>query len=217
MQLRELLKPSNLMSLFRIMVIPLLWYFLSKPGLEPAFIAFSIVLLAALSDGLDGFIARVRHEESRLGMLLDPFADKVFAGALVILLVIYRDFSLWLAVLILGRDLLIISFAAILLKGKEIVVPSNLTGKYAFAAISILLACSVMRFEFGVNLMTYISTVLIVASMFVYSRVLKHLVKEKTIPVFKDKPVFKYMRWTTTTLISLILIIKLYGLLLTEF
>ena len=146
-------------------------------------------------------------------MLLDPFADKVFAGALVILLVIYRDFSVWLAVLILGRDLLIIAFAAILLKGKEIVVPSNLTGKYAFAAISILLACSVMRFEFGVNLMTYLSTVLIVASMFVYSRVLKHLAKERTLPVFNDKPVLKYMRWTTTTLISLILLVKLYGFL----
>lgn len=213
MQLSEFLKPSNLMSLFRIMVIPFLWYFMSKPGIEPAFIAFSIVLLAALSDGLDGLIARVRHEQSQLGMLLDPFADKIFAGALVILLVIYRDFAVWLAVLILGRDLLIIAFAAFLLRGQKIVVPSNLTGKYAFAAISILLACSVMRFEFGVNLMTYISTVLIVASMFVYSRVLKHLATEKTIPTFNDKPIFKYMRWTTTTLISLILIVKLYGFL----
>ncbi len=213
MQLKEFLKLSNLMSLFRIMVIPLLWYFLSKPGREPALVAFFIVLLAALSDGLDGLIARLRNEESRLGMLLDPFADKVFAGALVILLIFYRDFSVWLAVLILGRDLLILAFAAFLLKGQKIVVPSNLTGKYAFGAISVLLACSVMQFEFGVNLMTYISTVLIVASMFVYSRVLKHLAKEKTLPVFNDKPIFKYMRWTTTSLISLVLIVKLYGFL----
>ncbi|MEE8404050.1 MAG: CDP-alcohol phosphatidyltransferase family protein [candidate division Zixibacteria bacterium] len=213
MQLKEFLKLSNLMSLFRIMVIPLLWYFLSKPGREPALVAFFIVLLAALSDGLDGLIARLRNEESRLGMLLDPFADKVFAGALVILLIFYRDFSVWLGVLILGRDLLILAFAAFLLRGQEILVPSSLTGKYAFGAISVLLACSVIRFEFGVNLMTYISTVLIVASMLVYGLVLKHLAKEKTLPVFNDKPIFKYMRWTTTSLISLVLIVKLYGFL----
>ena len=213
MQLRELLKLSNLMSLFRIMVIPILWYFLSKPGREPALIAFFIVLLAALSDGLDGFIARVRNEESRLGMLLDPFADKVFAGALVILLIFYRDFSNWLAVLILGRDLMILAFAAFLLKGQKILVPPSLTGKYAFAAISVLLACSVLRFEFGIKITEVITIVLIAASIFVYYRVLRHLAKEKTLPTFNDKPIFKYMRWTTTSLISLVLIIKLYGFL----
>ena len=213
MQLKEFLKLSNLMSLFRIMVIPLLWYFLSKPGTEPALAAFFIVLLAALSDGLDGLIARLRNEESRLGMLLDPFADKVFAGALVILLIFYRDFSVWLAVLILGRDLLIIAFAAFLLRGQKILVPSSLTGKYAFGAISVLLACSVIRFEFGFEIMKVITIVMIAASMLVYGLVLKHLAKEKTLPVFNDNPIFKYMRWTTTALISLVLLIKLYGFL----
>ena len=47
MQLREFFKVSNLMSLFRILVIPLLWYFLSRPGREPALMAFLIVLMAA--------------------------------------------------------------------------------------------------------------------------------------------------------------------------
>ncbi|MCH9024132.1 MAG: CDP-alcohol phosphatidyltransferase family protein [candidate division Zixibacteria bacterium] len=213
MQLREFLKLSNLMSLFRIMVIPLLWYFLSKPGREPALAAFFIVLLAAISDGLDGLLARLRDEESRLGMMLDPFADKVFAGALVILLIIYRDFPILLAVLILGRDLLILIAAAILLRGQKILVPSSLTGKYAFAAISVLLACSVIRFEFGFEIVKVIAIIMIAASMFVYGRVLKHLAKEKTLPSFNDKPVFKYMRWTTTSLISLILLVKLYGFL----
>jgi len=212
-QLREFLKVSNLMSLFRIMVIPLLWYFLSRPGREPALAAFFIVLLAAISDGLDGLIARMRNEESRLGMMLDPFADKVFAGALVILLVIYRDFPILLAVIILGRDLLILIAAAVLLRGQKILVPSSLTGKYAFASISVLLACSVIRFEFGFEIMKVITTVLIAASIFVYNRVLKHLAKEKTLPSFNDKPIFKLIRWTITSLISLILLVKLYGFL----
>ena len=147
MQLRELLKLSNLMSLFRIMVIPLLWYFLSRPGREPALAAFFIVLLAAISDGLDGLIARMRNEESRLGMMLDPFADKVFAGALVILLVIYRDFPILLAVIILGRDLLILIAAAVLLRGQKILGPSSLTGKYSLVSITLLPGCLLIPFE----------------------------------------------------------------------
>ena len=214
MQLKELFKISNLMSLFRIMVIPLLWYFLSKEGREPALVAFLILFLAAISDGLDGLLARMRKEVSRLGMILDPFADKVFAGALVILLIIYRDFPVWLAVLILGRDLVILAAAAFLLKGKKIVVQPNLTGKYAFAAISVLLACSVIRFEFGFEIMTIISTALMVASIYNYRRVLSFAKRGETPPEFKDNRIYRYIRLLLSTALIIVLLVKLLELLM---
>ena len=214
MQLNELFKISNFMSLFRILVIPLLWYFLSRPGREPALIAFLIVCLAAVSDGLDGLLARMRNEVSRLGMILDPFADKVFAGALVILLVIYRDFPIWLAVLILGRDLVILAAAAFLLRGKEIVVQPNLTGKYAFAAISVLLACSVVRFKFGFEIMTIISTALIAASIYNYRRVLSFAKRGETPPEFKDNRIYRYIRLALSTALIILLLAKLLELLM---
>jgi CDP-diacylglycerol--glycerol-3-phosphate 3-phosphatidyltransferase len=206
----ELFKISNLMSLFRILVIPLLWFFLAEPDRGSAIIALTIIILAAISDGLDGILARMRKEVSQLGMILDPFCDKVFAGALVVLLIIYRDFPVWLAVLILGRDLLILIAAAFLLKGQKIIVPANLTGKYAFASIAILLSCSVVRFEFGIELMTYISTVLIVASVFNYWRVLKYVKRGEQPPEFIDKPLYRYLRLAFSTALLMLLLIKLY-------
>lgn len=214
MKAAELLKISNLMSIFRILVIPFLWVFLAKPDLESTLIALLIVILAAISDGLDGMLARMRNEVSQLGMILDPLADKVFVGALVILLVIYRDFPTWLAALILGRDLLILIVAALLLKGQKVIVPPNLTGKYAFVSIAVLLSCSVARFEFGVELMGYISTALIVASVFNYARVLKFVKRGETPPEFTDKPIYKYLRLTVLAIVILVLVIELFEFLM---
>ena len=59
------------------------------------------------TDLIDGWIARNFNQASRFGAFLDPVADKIFAGITVVLLIFYRDLPLWLAAVILGRDLII--------------------------------------------------------------------------------------------------------------
>ena len=96
-----------------------------------------------------------------------------------------------------------------MLKGKNIVAAPNLTGKYAFASISVLLACSVIRFEFGFEIMTYTSTILIGASIFNYQRVLSFLKKGEAPPEFNDKPVFKYIRMGISIILVAVIFFKL--------
>jgi len=95
----------NLISIFRILlVIPVVWALLEDHfGL--AMILFAI---AGASDGLDGFLAKHYHWESRLGSILDPLADKLLLVASFASLVWLELLPTWLLWLVLGRDIVIV-------------------------------------------------------------------------------------------------------------
>jgi phosphatidylglycerophosphate synthase len=104
-------------------------------------------------------------------MALDPICDKIFAAVLVIVLILYRDMPVWIAAAILGRDVFIFAGGIILRNKRDVIVPSNYTGKYAFAAVALLLGSYIIRFDYGIVLMTWVSMVLIVASAIMYFRI----------------------------------------------
>ena len=96
----------NIISVFRIfLVIPVI-YLIWEDDWESA---FSLVLLAGVSDGLDGFLARTFHWESELGATLDPVADKILLIAIFIVLGLKGIIPQWLVILIIARDAVIIS------------------------------------------------------------------------------------------------------------
>lgn len=70
--------------------------------------ALLLVAIAGLSDGLDGFLARHFHWQSRLGSILDPLADKLLLVATFATLTYMQLLPLWLLLLVFGRDLLIV-------------------------------------------------------------------------------------------------------------
>lgn len=95
----------NIISLLRLfLVCPFIYYFLHNK----LSISFGIFLIAAFSDGIDGWIARVFNCQSRLGLILDPLADKILIIACFILLGFKNFLSLELVGLVLLRDLAIL-------------------------------------------------------------------------------------------------------------
>ncbi len=194
MAVPEILLPSNLMSLSRVFMIPAVWYFMARPGETASWICVGIMILAAVTDGLDGYIARKMGTVSRLGIALDPIADKIFAGALVLLLITYRDFPIWLAGVIIGRDLLILAVGAALLRGRKISLPSNLTGKYAFTAIAMLIGSYVKHYEFGIMMSTAVMLPLLALSVIGYARVALTIRAGGTPQPFADRPIYKWLR-----------------------
>lgn len=201
---------SNLLSLFRVLIIPVLWYFLAREDQNSAFTALGILIVAGLSDGLDGYLARKLNQISRLGMILDPLCDKILAGALVVMLIMFREFPVWLAAVIIGRDILILAASAVLLKGRQVVFPSTISGKYAFFFIVVLLACSIIRFELGVTVAAFISVILIGASFFIYARSFAAVRRGETPKPFEDKPVYRNIRVGLTGIVLITLLFKLY-------
>jgi CDP-diacylglycerol--glycerol-3-phosphate 3-phosphatidyltransferase len=111
----------NSITMSRIACIPLLIWILSPafpwqghgaPGLrggEQEIIACIVFILASITDGLDGYLARRRHQITTMGMLLDPLADKLLITTGYIILVGYNPNIVkpWIAVLVIGREFLV--------------------------------------------------------------------------------------------------------------
>tara|TARA_R100001591_G_scaffold19480_3_gene26320 strand:+ start:38815 stop:39369 length:555 start_codon:yes stop_codon:yes gene_type:complete len=95
----------NLICLFRILLVgPIVWLMLQ----ENFSAALFLVAIAGISDGLDGFLARHFHWQSRLGSILDPLADKLLLVATFTTLTYMQLLPLWLLLLVFGRDLVIV-------------------------------------------------------------------------------------------------------------
>jgi CDP-diacylglycerol--glycerol-3-phosphate 3-phosphatidyltransferase len=99
----------------RIVMIPLLLWILSThfswqgPHGEQEIAASVLFVMASITDGVDGYLARKRNQITTMGMLLDPLADKVMVTAALIALVAYNPdvVKVWIAVVIIGREFLI--------------------------------------------------------------------------------------------------------------
>ena len=95
-------------------MIPLLLWILSahfpwRAGAEQEILAALLFVLASITDGVDGYLARRRGQITTMGMLLDPLADKILVTAAFIALVAYEPqvVKVWIAVVIVGREFLI--------------------------------------------------------------------------------------------------------------
>src|SRR3974390_822995 len=98
----------------RIVMIPLLLWILSphfpwQAGAQQELFAAILFVLASITDGVDGYLARKRGQVTTMGMLLDPLADKIMITAAVVALVAYEPqvVKVWIAVIIIGREFLI--------------------------------------------------------------------------------------------------------------
>lgn len=106
---------ANLVTLFRVVLIP---FFLAALLYQNYEIAFFIFLCAGISDSLDGFIARFFKQKTMLGAIMDPIADKLLLATAYITLAIPQRgeayiIPIWVTILILSRDILIIVFVII--------------------------------------------------------------------------------------------------------
>ena len=132
----------NIITVFRLLLVPiyLLIYYSSLEN--RIFAAGSIFFLAGISDVLDGYIARKYNKSSKLGTVLDPFADKLMAFA--VLISFYSDglIPLWILLPIFIKEIvMILGGTKLLVKNENTVIPSNIYGKAAtvFLYLSILL------------------------------------------------------------------------------
>ena len=95
----------NIISTLRILMVFPIAFFIWDEAYHAAFI---LMLIAGLSDALDGFLARTFHWQSKLGALLDPAADKLLLVSIFVICGIKGFLPIWLVVLIFARDIIIV-------------------------------------------------------------------------------------------------------------
>jgi len=103
-------KIPNILTIGRIIIVPFFVVSFFLPGFYGEIIPFLLFLLASFTDFLDGLLARLYKEESKLGELLDPIADKIIVSAALILLVMngtIQNYEVIAAIIILTREILI--------------------------------------------------------------------------------------------------------------
>lgn len=104
----------NKITLFRIFMIPVFLVFMLVPGiLYGRYIAAAIFIIAALSDLLDGYIARKNNLITNFGKFMDPLADKLLVSSALICFVEFKQIPAWIVILIIAREFIISGFRLI--------------------------------------------------------------------------------------------------------
>lgn len=118
----------NSLTILRIVLIPLFVIIISIKVPNGDYIAAAIFVVAALTDSLDGYLARKYKQVTKLGIILDPLADKLLITAALISLVELGRIPGWIAIVILGREFAVSGLRMI--KAEEgIIIPASMWGK----------------------------------------------------------------------------------------
>jgi cardiolipin synthase (CMP-forming) len=164
----------NLITLGRVILVPLVFWLLVTGQTQAAFFAF---IVAGISDGVDGYLAKTYGWTTELGAYLDPLADKLLIVCIFLALGVGGDLPLWLVIAVVSRDILIV-IAIILswLLGNPVRIRPLAVSK-ANTVAQIVLAGTVLADEgFGLGLGTvrfvlvWVTGALTVASLAAYLR-----------------------------------------------
>ena len=127
------MKIPNILTIGRLIIVPIFVLSFYIPGIVGDLVPFFLFVVASFTDFLDGLIARLYKEESKLGELLDPIADKILVAAALVLLVmngIIKNLEVIAAIIILTREILISGLREFLAKKKELNLPVSSLSKF---------------------------------------------------------------------------------------
>ncbi len=96
----------NIITLGRILLVPIVVWAIASNQME---FAFAVFVIAGLSDGVDGFLAKRFNMASELGAMLDPLADKALLVSIYVALGIWGAIPRWIVILVVSRDIMIVA------------------------------------------------------------------------------------------------------------
>lgn len=159
---------ANILTMLRIAMVPFFVWALFVDGGESIawrFVALGIFLLAAITDKIDGNLARSRGLITDLGKLLDPIADKALTGAAFISLSILGEIWWWVTIAILGREVVITGMRLVL--AKYIVLPASRGGKLK-TVLQMVAICAYLLPLFALpSFFTWIAAIILAAALVV--------------------------------------------------
>lgn len=143
-------------------------------------IAFALFALLSLTDGIDGYVARSRNKITRLGIFLDPLADKLLVTAALVALVELQEIAAWVVVVILSREFAVTGLRLIA-SGEGVVIAAHWLGKLkTVAQIALVLALILPDTPAVVGtILTAVTVALTIGSGAEYFWKARHLLREQ--------------------------------------
>lgn len=175
----QILTIPNLLSLIRIIMIPfIVWAYL---GLENEYLVLGLIILSALTDIVDGFIARRFNMVSDFGKILDPIADKLTQGTVLICLALEYKLIRILIIIFAVKELIMGVMGAITLKKYGEVNSAKWYGKVTTTLLYAVMMCLVVFPNIGevvANILICICIAVVVLSLLLYMNFYRGVWKE---------------------------------------
>jgi len=169
---------SNLLSISRIPLLLPTLYFLKFNDRYHDIIALIILIVIALTDVVDGVVARRISKVSELGKALDPLADKICIIVLIVFLMLQRNFPVWLVSIVLARDILILFFGFFLFKLRNFIEPAHWTGKTTTVLLMLSILIYILNIESLKQIIVFLALCFVLISSFSYFRIFLLRLKE---------------------------------------
>ncbi len=144
----------NLLTFLRILMIPAVLVFLDRGSPKDCFWAAVVYSLAAITDMLDGWLARRQGLVSVLGKFLDPLADKLIVAAVLVWLVSMGRIPAWTVVVLLSREITITALRGVA-SSEGLIISAGPGGKLKTALQMVGLICLILGYPYHVSLGVY--------------------------------------------------------------
>ncbi|HOA41272.1 MAG TPA: CDP-diacylglycerol--glycerol-3-phosphate 3-phosphatidyltransferase [Halanaerobiales bacterium] len=153
---KQKLNLPNKITLLRILLVPVFIYFLLLENPDNTFlyrlIALLIFIIAAITDGLDGYIARKQKVITKFGKIIDPLADKLLVSSALITFVALNKISVWVAIIIIGREFAVTGLRVVAASEGRVIAASNWgkwkTNLQIYAIIAVILDPEILLLPF---------------------------------------------------------------------
>lgn len=148
---KKIFNLPNCITLLRITVIPVLFLILLSPGRTLSLIIAMAFIVAALTDLLDGYIARRYGMVTKMGKFLDPIADKIIVSTAMVLMIPVERIPAWIVALIIMRDIIVNGIRSIASSDEQIISASKLGKQKTLCQIIALSALIIHYPLFGID------------------------------------------------------------------
>lgn len=180
---KEIFTISNGISFLRFLLVIPLWFLLNDYESQSGrYITFALCVFAALTDVLDGNLARKLNQVTEVGKIIDPLADKSAMAVVVIKLFLINEISVFFFLIVILRDLIIFIGGLLVSKKLGRVLPSNKLGKITvlfIGTVVLLILLRINKESFIFQFIYYSSIVLMFTSLFAYMYRAMEFIKKK--------------------------------------
>lgn len=142
---------ANQITVARVLMVPPFLFLLLGPIPYGEFAAAGLFILAAVTDAVDGYLARSRQQVTTLGRFLDPLADKLLVSAALIALVELESVPAWIAIVIISREFAVTGLRTIAASEGRVIAASQL-GKYK-TITQVIAVVALMIHDFPLSLL----------------------------------------------------------------
>lgn len=153
---------ANKLTMLRIILVPVFLFFIAIKINYGIYFATAVFVIAALTDTLDGYIARKRNQVTKFGKFMDPLADKLIVTAALISLVELKQLSSWVVMIIVAREFAITGLRAVA-ASEGVIIAASKWGKAKTVVQIIAIIAALMDIKYS-NYLIYLAVIITIVS-----------------------------------------------------